>query len=340
MLMSCWRHIVTCTFCVLFFHSVYAVTFDKIIVFGDSLSDNGNVFSFTSAAHKAVPLIPIIPKAPPYYQGRFTNGQTWIDHLTQLLSIPLDDYAYGGAWVESVFDSRQPFPFSLGMQVNFYLVRSFRDYEKANHLYVIWVGSNDYIQGRTDVDYATSNTIATIKKQIDWLIYYGAKYFLLLNLPDLGFTPEVIQKGPIFVEHVSKLSRLHNDKFIGLIENLKQEYPESRFFLLNIAYYFDDIIQHPDQFQLKSVAEACYDGGFYLRSYGLNKQEIQAAEKAHINIMQNSSLRTAYLVSRAASLGQQPCSNPDQYLFWDPIHPTRVIHQLLAGYALSVLGGK
>lgn len=315
----------------------YAVTFDKIIAFGDSLSDNGNVFYFTSAAHKAVPLIPIIPKEPPYFQGRFTNGLIWIENLAQLLSVPLDDYAYGGAWVESVFDSKQPFPFSLGMQVNFYLVQAFRDYEKDKHLYVIWVGSNDYIQGRTDIEYATTNTIETIKKQIDWLIYYGAKHFLLLNLPDLSLTPEVMQKGPTFSEHVAKLSQSHNEKFTALIENLKKEYPDSKFFLLNIADYFHDIMTHPDEFHLKNITDACYDGGFYLQSQQLNQQELRAAKKARINILQNSSLRTAYLVARAVSLGQQSCSNPDDYLFWDPIHPTRVIHQLLTGYAVSLL---
>ena len=163
-----FRHIMT--FIVMltlsFSQSLHAITFDKIVVFGDSLSDTGNVFSFTSRMHKAVPLIPIVPKEPPYFQGRFTNGQIWIEDLAQMLSIPVDDYAYGGAWVESVFDSKQPFPFSLGMQVNFYLVQSFRDADKDKHLYVIWVGSNDYVQGRKDVDYATTNTIATIKKQI------------------------------------------------------------------------------------------------------------------------------------------------------------------------------
>ncbi|OGT35365.1 MAG: hypothetical protein A3F11_01840 [Gammaproteobacteria bacterium RIFCSPHIGHO2_12_FULL_37_14] len=325
---------------ILFCSSIYAITFDKIVVFGDSLSDNGNVFSFTSTAHKAIPRIPIIPKEPPYVQGRFTNGQVWIEHLAQLLTIPLDDYAYGGAWVESVFDSKQTFPFSLGMQVNFYLVRSYLDNEKAKHLYVIWVGSNDYIQGRADVEYATSNTIATIKNQIDWLIYYGANNFLLLNLPDLSLTPEVMQKGPAFVENVNKLSQLHNDKFVMMIDELQKQYPQVQFYSLNIAHYFQEMIEHPDEFHIKNINEACYDGGFFLRTNSIDSTEIQSAKEAHIDIMQNASLRIAYLTSRNAAFGQQPCVNPDEYLFWDPIHPTRIVHQLLSGYALSLLGSK
>ena len=317
--------------------SVYAITFDKIIVFGDSLSDNGNVFSFTSAAHKAVPSIPIIPKEPPYYQGHFSNGQTWIENLAQVSNVPLDDYAYGGAWAESVFDSKQLFPFGLGMQVNVYLMQAPHDYNRSKHLYVIWVGSNDYIHGRSDVEYATSNTIATIKSQIDLLMYYGAKKILLLNLPDLSVTPDAIQKGAAFAEAIGKLTQLHNDKFIKMIANLKKEYPSSKFFLLNIADYFNEMMTHPDEFRLKNIKDACYNENYYSQANDLNREEIQAAEQAPIDIRHNVSLRIAYLTSRSISLRQQPCSNPDEYLFWDPIHPTRVIHQLLMGYAINLL---
>lgn len=42
----------------------YAVTIDKIVVFGDSLSDTGNILTLTKTAKKAIPLIPLIPKDP------------------------------------------------------------------------------------------------------------------------------------------------------------------------------------------------------------------------------------------------------------------------------------
>ena len=43
---------------------------DKIIVFGDSLSDNGNVYNMLAMAKNVIPLVPLIPKNPPYYEGR------------------------------------------------------------------------------------------------------------------------------------------------------------------------------------------------------------------------------------------------------------------------------
>jgi phospholipase/lecithinase/hemolysin len=46
--------------------------FDKIVFFGDSLSDNGNFYNF---------VLGYMPKSPPYFNGRFANGPTWAEHV-------------------------------------------------------------------------------------------------------------------------------------------------------------------------------------------------------------------------------------------------------------------
>ena len=71
-----------------------AQDYGRIITFGDSLSDNGNLYAATGGAQ---------PLSPPYFQGRFSNGPVWVELLgfTQARvggsvtgSI---NYAYGGA---------------------------------------------------------------------------------------------------------------------------------------------------------------------------------------------------------------------------------------------------
>ena len=64
--------------------------FTHLFVFGDSLSDSGNIFAATGG------LIP----GPPYFNGRFSNGPIWVEHLAPALGFPFDDatdFAFGGA---------------------------------------------------------------------------------------------------------------------------------------------------------------------------------------------------------------------------------------------------
>lgn len=316
-------------FC-LFAPIAHALVIDKIVIFGDSMSDNGNLYTLSSSAAKVIPLVPVVPKDPPYFKGRFSNGPIWVENLAKAMNVQLADYAYGGAWVESVWDSMQLVPFDLNTQINFYLVTAATDYNKDQHLYVIWAGGNDYTDNRKDHEYATTNTISLIQKQIDWLIYYGAKHFLILNLPDLGRVPEVRDKGPEFAADVSHLTELHNQKLRAMLDAEQAKHPDLQFIMVDITSHFDEIINHPDEYHLKNVSKACYGGDYEFSLKMANLRELDAAKKANINIMSNASLREAYLASKLSALDIQPCDNPDEYFFWDHIHPTRVAHQVLA----------
>ncbi len=72
-----------------------AAPYSALYAFGDSISDAGNIFVGTEGQ---IPL-------PPYSQGRFSNGPTWVQNLSVQLGLgPLTpslsggtDYAFGGA---------------------------------------------------------------------------------------------------------------------------------------------------------------------------------------------------------------------------------------------------
>src|SRR4051812_8065002 len=107
------------------FGSLLAVSttppYDNLYVFGDSYCDVGNLFTATGGA---------VPSAP-YYNGRFSNGLIWVDHVARLLGVPLTpslsggtDYAFGGAWVTaSQRVGRGAFIPSVPQQVELYLRR-------------------------------------------------------------------------------------------------------------------------------------------------------------------------------------------------------------------------
>ena len=70
--------------------------FSAVYAFGDSLSDAGNVSLGTLGA---------LPVATIYSDGRFSNGNVWVQDLAQNLGLPAGtpslaggtDFAYGGA---------------------------------------------------------------------------------------------------------------------------------------------------------------------------------------------------------------------------------------------------
>jgi phospholipase/lecithinase/hemolysin len=315
----------------------YAITIDKIVAFGDSLSDNGNIYSMTSKAKVGIPALPIIPKNPPYYKGRFTDGLVWLEDLAVSLDVPLSDYAYGGAWAEPFHDSGLIFPFSLSSQVNMYSVAAVADFHQADHLFVIWAGANDYISGRDDHEYATDNTVAYIKNQIDWLINYGGRHFLLPNLPDISLAPEVLKKGPEFAKAASDLVLMHNRKFMAMIEQEKKDNPDVDFIVIDVTDYMDDLIYHPEKYHLKNVTDSCYGGGYWFAGMKMDPSEVDAAKKANIDLNRSPGLRAAYMTATLAAKGDKPCKNPDEYMFWDQLHPTRTIHQVIATITMDVL---
>jgi outer membrane lipase/esterase len=68
----------------------YAQRIDRIVAFGDSYADDGNLFQ----------IIGIAPPAP-YSTGRFSGGTNYIDTLGQLTNSPIDNFAIGGALTDN-----------------------------------------------------------------------------------------------------------------------------------------------------------------------------------------------------------------------------------------------
>jgi len=63
--------------------------FSRIVMFGDSLSDTGKMYSKMRG---------YLPSSPPYYQGRFSNGPVWLEQLTrQFPGLTIANEAEGGA---------------------------------------------------------------------------------------------------------------------------------------------------------------------------------------------------------------------------------------------------
>ena len=115
--------------------------FSAVYAFGDSLSDAGNI-SLGSLGQ--------IPVSPIYSDGRFTNGNVWVQDLAQDLGLPPvkpslpggTDYAYGGAETGATAVHAAN-PTDLASQLGQFVANV--PNPSPNALYTVWAGSNDVL---------------------------------------------------------------------------------------------------------------------------------------------------------------------------------------------------
>ena len=296
--------------------------FSTLIVFGDSLSDMGNVFKATSD----VPGTSAIPLSPPYFRGRFSNGPMWIEELANALGLQIapsldggTNFALGGA--QTGDDVTQLFQqdigvtiFSLRSQVTAYratlleptLTNPTRMKQApVDALYVVWGGANDLreavrqgTQGAAPAQIA-SDTVENIVDIIRTLQSAGAIYFLVPNLPDLGLTPQHVARGPAAMQLATDLSNAFNSTLESALRQLESTLPV-QIARLDIATHFQELIMNPRRFGVTNVTEACFSGDPFKPG--------------------------------------TVCAQPEQYIFWDAIgHPTAATEALIADFALAAL---
>src|SRR5690554_4353816 len=129
--------------------NAHAVAFSEIVVFGDSLSDSGNVHSLTQG-YPGNSKLPFPPDSR-YVDGRQSNGPVAVEYLQQRLGVPLRNFAQVGAttglgniWDDGSLDEPAGALGLSGMhrQVESYLSQP--GSADANALYVLWGGPNDF----------------------------------------------------------------------------------------------------------------------------------------------------------------------------------------------------
>lgn len=334
-------------------HAASLNTFNHIIFFGDSLTDNGNLYSA---------MIGFMPKSPPYFEGRFSNGPVWSelvnDHY-QTQNITAENYAVGGETTYLHNPASGYLPFTLTASLDDYLIRTIYT-DRSNTLFVILIGANDYLPGVTDAEATTSYVISNIKSVIESLIYHGGKHFIIFNLPDLSKTPYGIQNH--LEKELNQLTNLHNGKLNDMLAQIHDGYKNVSIHLFDINSLFTDIMNKK---LIKNTTDACWMGGYTVSKAKVNQQQSNMQEdlnnylRVHqFNKLANASkislagrnpadfaayaeqtpdLMEAYTVSKMAEGGTKPCDDPDDHLFWDHVHPTHIMHQMLSDAAIQFI---
>ncbi len=275
-----------------------AAPLNKIVVFGDSLSDNGNLYEYLK--HQ-------LPVSPPYFKGRFTNGPVWVELLAKSYypthsKEHLLDYAFGGAGVLEGDDSDDGL-FTLRREMDSYFL-AHQDQADENSLFVVWIGSNNYLAVPEDVEQSLSDVSIGIQHGLQRLIDKGAKHIMVVNVPDLGRTPAARDFDAVDV--LTYLSQQHNDALEKTVLSLQSRYPDTQWVYFDINVLLDEMMTYPERYGFTNVTDTCY-------------------EEAVRNPSSKSILNMVASVKPQAKNGA--C---DGYLFFDPVHPSAPAHVIMA----------
>lgn len=272
--------------------------FTDLVVFGDSLSDIGNIAQATANSIFTSPT-----PGPYYYQGRFSNGPNYVDSLSAGLGFASfthstaggNDFAYGGAKTTG-----SSFPYSLFIKDVDDQVAAYRSSRTANAttLYLVFAGSNDLIDGQTNM----SVPVNSLNSSINSLITAGARQFLVLNLPLLGNTPRYNGSATTHDQYNTR-SQQYNTALATMLDTVQVAHPTVSIFRLDVAAFFSQLIANPTLFGVTNVTDSAAPG----------------------LVPGATSYNTSLIVP-----------NPNEYVFWDDLHPTKAVHAILAQRALDL----
>lgn len=278
----------------------------SLYVFGDSLSDNGNLYKLIA-----------YPPAP-YYAGRFSNGPVWAEYLPSLTGLaftPGQDYAYGGAFTGDLTVNGTDYGtnyVSAGLPGITTEIAGFTTagghFNNAD-VVTLWGGANNYFlyAGLVEADpsdaaplisNAVSTTITQLTADTSALISLGARTLIVPNLPSLGSTPDY-NTSPLGTELGDAFSNAHNAALPAQMASLHAT-TGANILVLNTQQLLTTVIANPAAYGFTNVTDACID------------------------------------VTSCVS-GSTAVQNT--YVFWDGVHPTTHAQEFIAEYAARSLQG-
>ena len=297
--------------------------FDRIVVFGTSLSDPGNYFALNHVNNTPpyvvlVDPLTLVPDAAYAVGGHhLSNGATWIEQLALPLGLEgsvgaafrsrgaATNYAVNGARAHN-----DGINLDLQEQV-LQFTNDFAGLAPDGALYVMEMGSNDVrdaLQHYLGGDLAGGNLIlqqalTSIAGELGVLYQMGARRFFVWNVPDLSLTPaarrldQASGSGTAIRDLARTLAQGFNSQLNLIVASFQQQ-PGVDVKFFDAFQASDEIVGNSTEFGLTNVQDACIMPG----------------------------------------IAPFQCQSTSQFLFWDGIHPTKAGHAITAQQAAIVLG--
>lgn len=323
-----------------------ALAWDNLTVFGDSLSDGGNVgrFTYDGAQH---PLYDDILAAQ--------LGQT-----LQPSSRGGSNYAQGGGVTVPALDAS----LNTQDQLAAYL-QSTGGRADSNGLYIHWVGANDIAAAVTNPLTARetiSNSASAAVSQIKTLLDAGAGAVIVPNVPQLGSTPFMVQAvlsvlGPAAqsamvaafasldshaTPDVAARQQAVRDAFdqaaaqVSTIPALRAALAQQLFSAWQVLS--EQVTALSDGYNQQEEAGLVELNGNIVRAdiAGLFNEVI--ADPQRYGLSNTLGMACPVGTSAAECTSSTPgFSNAQAYLFADRLHPSPAVHAMIADYIQSIL---
>ncbi len=235
-----------------------AQSYGRLVVFGDSLSDNGNLYIATGRTQ---------PPSPPYFQGRFSTGPVF----TELLGFNAANFngpvngsinlAFGGARTDS-----SATPLGMRNQLATYLQRG--GTFGSGDLVSILGGANNIFQGLPAAG-ASGNPTGAITPvalsaatDINFIVNSvagaGAGTILVTNLPKLSLTPQFrnTAAAPLADFAVGQF----NGALLTQLSATAAARPGTNIIVMDLFKVGDTIAANPGAFGITNVTDACFNG--------------------------------------------------------------------------------
>ena len=289
--------------------SAHAGLFDHMVVFGDSLSDDGN--------------LSLVAQLPLTMRFTTNPGQTGVENVADYFGVPMTpalaggtDFAFGGAGVVNNSPGTPAGVPTLPTQLGMYL-QATGGKADPNTLYAVWGGANDVFYNvalaqlgmltPAQVQANLQTAAGTELGMIQSLGKAGARYVMVFNLPNIGLTPSALASGPQGAAQLTGLSILYNNTLnSGLANAGLNIIPVNAYAILN------EIVADPGRYGFTNVTQPACTGG------------------------DGSSFECLPAGTPGATVTYQS-GTENTYLFADGVHPTTAAHAMLAQYAESII---
>lgn len=289
--------------------NIRAQMFNSVVVFGDSLSDSGNIAQESG----------LLPAG-----ASFTTNPdpVWAEIVAENFGASAinslaggTNYSWGGACVNPNIRCKNQVP-TTAQQINQHFSGGNAD---SDTLYMVWGGVNDIravaVENQSDPQGALDGALEAAEAYVDQIRSLqdaGARSVIVLNLPDTGKTLNAQRAGAEAAAGLSALSAVYNEALDTGLDSL-----EHGIIPINVFALMNEIIEDPGNYGFTDIDDIACTPGSNPRSPGGGVESIVCGPTD-----------SGYL---------SPPRTDETYFFADGSHPSGAVHAAVANTVISTV---